>query len=269
MKLTQAQIQEFQETLWDYYAKHARDLSWRRTSDPYKILVSEIMLQQTQVTRVLPKYDFFLEQFPDVKALAAANLGDVLTAWSGLGYNRRAKYLWQAAQEIMQGHKGEFPKKLNALTTLPGIGKNTAGALLAYVYNEPVLFVETNVRSVYIHHFFADRSDVSDKEILLLLEQTLDRENPREFYWALMDYGSHLKKKQGNNIIKSKHYAKQSKFHGSKRQIRGQVIRLLTEKERAGSELAELITDKRLTVVLDELQKEGLVIHSHGVYRLG
>lgn len=185
--------QDFHDTIWAYYHDHGRhDLPWRQMTDPYAIMVSEIMLQQTQVSRVIPKYHEFLRQFPNVQSLAAARLGDVLRAWSGLGYNRRAKYLWQAAQAIADDFGGKFPDSRDQLVQLPGIGANTAGAILAYAFNQPTVFVETNIRTVYLHHFFADTEAISDVQIRKLLEQTLDHEQPREFYWALMDYGASL-----------------------------------------------------------------------------
>ena len=263
MELTRQQKTEFLEALWGFYARSGRgDLPWRLPEsddgfDPYKIMVSELMLQQTQVSRVVPKYEAFLERFPNAKTLAAAELGDVLRAWQGLGYNRRAKFLWQAAQAVTA--LGVFPATPDELVKLPGVGANTAGAIAAYAYNQPVVFVETNIRTVYIHHFFADRSGIADKEILALVEQTVDREQPREFYWALMDYGSHLKATVGNLNNASKHYAKQSAFHGSRRQLRGQVLRVLSAKALPLGKLQALITDDRLEAVLLELVRESLV----------
>lgn len=252
----------FLETLRDFYAQHGRDLPWRipepnGSFNPYKIIVSELMLQQTQVIRVIPKYYDFLERFPTVQILAQSDLGDVLRAWQGLGYNRRAKFLHGAAKIICE--LGRFPDTFPGLVQLPGIGANTAGAILAYAYNQPALFVETNVRTVYIHHFFADESDISDKTILSLLEQTLDREHPREFYWALMDYGSHLKASVGNLSKASKHYAKQSQFSGSRRQVRGQIIRLLSRGGHTLDQLHAAVVDDRLEDVLQGLVAEGLV----------
>lgn len=251
---------EFIETVWDYYHEHGRDLPWRQpepdgTFDPYKIMVSEVMLQQTQVARVIPKYEAFLAQFPSLQSLSAASLADVIKAWSGLGYNRRAKFLWQAAQAI----GAPFPDTREGLSALPGIGMNTAGAILAYAYNQPVVFVETNIRTVYIHHFFADRTDVHDKELLPFIEKTLDREMPREWYWALMDYGVFLKSTVGNMSQNSKHYTKQSTFQGSKRQIRGEVLRQLRDGPLEVSKLHERIPDERLTAVLQDLASEKLI----------
>jgi A/G-specific adenine glycosylase len=272
MELSKQQQTEFLDTLWDFYAKSARhELPWRQPEhdgsfDPYKIMVSELMLQQTQVSRVIPKYHAFLEQFPTVDTLASAELGDVLRAWQGLGYNRRAKFLWQAARAVHE--LGSFPGTREELIKLPGIGTNTAGAILAYAFNEPVVFVETNVRTVFIHHFFADKNDVHDKDILNLVEQTLDHEHPREFYWALMDYGSHLKTTIGNLNKVSRHYTKQSKFHGSKRQIRGAVLRALGTNAQTLAELREIIDDERLEEVLGDLKKEGLIRETQGAYCL-
>jgi A/G-specific adenine glycosylase len=227
-------------------------------------MVSEIMLQQTQAARVIPKYQEFLTLFPTVQSLAAASLADVLKAWSGLGYNRRAKFLWQAAGQI----KNTFPDTLDDLVALPGVGVNTAGAILAYSFNQPVVFIETNIRSVYIHHFFEDRRDVHDTEILPIVKVTLDKEHPREWYWALMDYGVYIKNTVGNTSRNSKHYTKQSTFAGSKRQIRGQIIRLLTERPVSDEEIRNIISDTRLDEVLNDLTKEQLIRLDGHLYRL-
>jgi A/G-specific adenine glycosylase len=272
MKLTAKQIRHFQETLQAYYSVNGRfDLPWRQPErdgsfNPYKILVSEIMLQQTQVPRVIPKYLAFLTQFPTIDLLARAELSDVLKAWSGLGYNRRAKYLQEAAKQIRLC--GDFPNSITELVKLPGVGKNTAGAIVAYAFNRPVVFIETNIRTVYIHHFFADKKDIIDKEILDLLEQTLDTKNPRDFYWALMDYGTDLKQKIGNLNKLSKSYKKQSAFNGSIRQLRGAVLRSLTDKRKTLSQLHSEPQDERLEAVVQALQNEGLIRRSGLYYHL-
>lgn len=250
----------FQQTVWDYYHDRQRDLPWRQPEadgsfDPYKIMVSEVMLQQTQVSRVIPKYEMFLVKFPSAQVLAKAQLADVLRVWSGLGYNRRAKFLWQAAQVI----DGTFPDTIRGLSALPGVGVNTAGAIMAYAFNQPVVFIETNIRTVYIHHFFTDRTDVHDKELVPLIEATLDAENPREWYWALMDYGVFLKNTVGNASRGSRHYTKQSTFQGSKRQIRGEVLRQLNYGPMEMSEIRARISDERVDEVLHELSKELLI----------
>lgn len=257
--------EHFLETLWEHYARHGRhELPWRLaepdgTFSPYKVVVSELMLQQTQVMRVLPKYQEFLGRFPSIETLAAAELGEVLRAWSGLGYNRRAKFLHQAVRTIVYDLHGHFPQDQTELIELPGIGKNTAGAILAYAFNQPALFIETNIRTVYLYHFFPGREEVHDSDILELLHKTLDHDHPREFYWALMDYGSFLKQTIGNLNVASKHYAKQSTFHGSRRQVRGQVLKMLGGSTKTLRELQGIITDERLPAVLEQLQQEGMI----------
>lgn len=262
---------DFQEAVWDYYAKHGRDLPWRQpeydgTFDPYKILVSEIMLQQTQVNRIAIKYQPFLDKFPEVKTLADAPLSIVLTEWSGLGYNRRAKFLHEAAKRL--AGKSE-PWTFEELVACKGIGPNTAAAVLTYAYNQQHAFIETNIRTVFIHHFFQDKIDISDKELLPLVEKALDQEHPREWSWSLMDYGVHLKTTVGNLSRQSKHYAKQSTFVGSKRQVRGRVLRLLQEGSTTHHGLARRIEDERLAVVLGDLVREGLVTETGDTFRLG
>lgn len=259
--------------VWDYYARNSRDLPWRTPEqsgvyDPYEILVSEIMLQQTQVPRVVPKYLEFLKAFPDVQTLSRSSLGDVIRAWQGLGYNRRAKFLYQAAQKIMTDFEGNLPISIAMLETLPGVGKNTAGAICVYAYNQPVVFIETNIRTVYIHHFFNDQDDVDDKKILDIVAQTIDYENPRVWYWALMDYGTYLKSQVGNSSRQSKSYVKQSKFEGSKRQIRGAVLRNLATDTYSLTQLSKLVPDERLHQVIDELEKEGLIVEIKSAYAL-
>lgn len=269
------EVAELRKVLWKFYESNARhDLPWRQPEangrfDPYKILVSELMLQQTQVPRVVPKFNEFIAAFPSFEALAAAPLADVLRAWSGLGYNRRAKFLWQTAQTVAQDFGGVLPTTRDALVKLPGIGPNTAGAILAYAFNQPAVFVETNVRSVFIHYFFADGSAVADKQIVALLEALLQGEpEPRALYWALMDYGTFLKQTTGNAARRSATYTKQSTFVGSRRQVRGQVLRALREKSKSLAVLRREINDERLESVLDDLVCEAMIAEDRGEYRL-
>lgn len=266
--------QQFQQTIWRYYETYGRhDLPWRLPEidgsfDPYKILVSEIMLQQTQVLRVIPKYLSFLEAYPSVDSLAAAPLGSVMKLWSGLGYNRRAKFLLRAAQAIIQDFGGRFPLEQTQLVRLPGVGSNTAGAIVAYAYNKPVIFIETNIRTVYIHHFFATQTAVDDKTIAAVVAETLDHDRVREWYWSLMDYGSYLKQTVGNKSRLSKIYAKQSPFVGSNRQLRGAVIRELLERPQTLLDLQVLLADDRLAAVLSHLVQEGMVEEIHGHFSI-
>lgn len=218
----------FVATIKTYYHKHRRPFSWRDRPTPYAVFISEVMLQQTQTHRVQPKFEAFVRAFPSFEVLAAAPLVKVLAAWQGLGYNRRAKFLKQSAEIIMEKHAGVLPKDPVDLVALPGIGPATASSLAAFAYNVPTTFIETNIRTVYIHFFCADKKDVHDKELLPLIAQTLDRDKPRDWYYALMDYGVMLKKQLINPSRQSKHHVRQSPFEGSDRQIRGTIVRLLT-----------------------------------------
>ena len=273
--VTNHNIKAFQSTVLSYYDTHSRyNLPWRGVEkngsiDPYKIMVSELMLQQTQVSRVIPKFNGFILQFPTVQALAQAQLSDVLTAWSGLGYYRRAKFLHQAAGKICADYGGTVPITVSELTTLPGIGSNTAGAIAAYSFNQPVAFVETNIRTVYIHHFFADQKIVSDKELSLLVKQCLCGMDPRTWYWALMDYGAYLKTTQKDAHKKSKSYKKQSAFEGSKRQVRGQILKILAQKPCTYDQLSQFINDTRLSLILGDLRHESLISFHEDVYYIG
>ena len=266
--LTDAPLRELREVVWEYYHSHARSMPWREEPTPYHVLVSELMLQQTQVGRVLPKYREFMARFPTIRAFTEASLGDVLSTWSGLGYNRRAKFLHAAAQMVVRDFGGVVPDNVEDLVKLPGVGRNTAGAILAYAFNQPIVFIETNVRTVFIHHFFADRTDVDDKELLPLVKLACDPEHPREWYWALMDYGTHLKQTLGNNVSQSKHYVRQSKFEGSRRQIRGRILKHLTGGPRQAKELLRLEPDERTLSVLTDLTKEGFIEGKAGRLRL-
>jgi A/G-specific adenine glycosylase len=263
--------QKFVRTVWEYYESHGRHgLPWRNVTNPYRILVSEIMLQQTQVDRVLPKYSAFLKQFPTCRALSRASLGDVLRAWQGLGYNRRAKMLHACTQRIAEDHHGKFPCTHEALVALPGIGHYTAGAIMAFAYNSPVPIIETNIRSVILHHFFHDATDVHDRAIMEVVERTLQHDRVRAWYYALMDYGVYIKKEFGNPNSKSTHYTKQSAFKGSDREIRGAILRLLGKGGRTRQALlTELpFEDVRIDAQVEKLLREGLIEEVSKKYQL-
>ncbi len=202
-------------------------MAWRSTRDPYHILVSEIMLQQTQVERVKEKYDLFIKLFPDIAALAKAPLSRVLQAWQGLGYNRRALALWKLAAQVKSQYAGKIPADREALRKLPGIGEATSGALCAFAFNLPCAFIETNIRTVFLHHFFPGKSGITDKELLPLVDACIDSKEPRRWYYALMDYGVHLKSSFENPSRRSRHYNRQTAFAGSNRQLRGLIIKKL------------------------------------------
>jgi A/G-specific adenine glycosylase len=255
-------ILSFKDTIYAYYRQHARRFPWRETKDPYRILVSEIMLQQTQTERVAGKYEEFIVRFPDFAALARSDLHPVLEVWQGLGYNRRAVALKETAVRMVREHNSRLPEDLDELIKLPGIGRSTAGAILAFAYGISVAFIETNIRRVFLHFFFPERDSVKDGEILPLVEQTLDRENPRDWYYALMDYGAMLKTKLPNPNRKSAHYTRQAPFEGSNRQIRGMILKLLLSLGplREGELIGKLNREpSRVHTILHEMQREEFI----------
>lgn len=262
-------ILAFQETIWQKGRELFREMPWRTDTRPYYVMVSEIMLQQTQVDRVVPKFEAFIERFSSVEDLSKASLAEVLQMWSGLGYNRRAKFLHEAAIKIMAEYSGVFPETGKELMSLPGIGVNTSGAMLAYSFNAPSIFIETNIRTVYFYHFFLGHDEVSDSELRAVVEATIDAEHPREWYWALMDYGSYLKRQGIGQNNKSSHYKKQSPLKGSVREVRGQIIKLLTATD--FDELAlrlKLLADERFEPAITSLQKEGLISKTGQMFHL-
>lgn len=246
-------INDFKKAIWLYYSEHGRHFDWRGVDDPYKVFISEVMLQQTQTARVAIKYPLFIARFPTFAALAEASLKDVLHEWQGMGYNRRGMYLHKAAQTIMQKHAGILPNDPELLDELPGIGAATAASICAFAFNRPTVFIETNIRAVFLHHFFNGKENVHDKELMPLIEAAVDQDNPREWYYALMDYGVMLKKSLINPSRKSKHYTKQSKFEGSDRQIRGRILKILTTS-------IDSISQKQMIALIDEDQERTLKI---------
>lgn len=300
-----ASLKKLYTAVWSYHKKHRRDLPWRTPHHitPYHIVVSEIMLQQTQVSRVLVKYEEFIKAFPDFKSLAAAHTPDVLRLWQGLGYNRRGLALKRIADIVMRDFDGELPRDPDTLLLFPSIGPNTVGSILAFTFNTPTIFIETNIRTVFIHFLFDNSATaksapnksklISDKELLTYIEAALsyskNHKNSREWYYALMDYGSMLKARlrtEGKHdpMKRSVTYKKQSTFRGSFRHIRATILKIYLEKPRLqkSQELQApatiinltkkvhslfkkenvpitLVTKENVAKALHALQKEGLV----------
>lgn len=270
---TTAKVKKFVEEIENFYNEKGRALPWRKTRDPYKILVSEFMLQQTQVGRVEGKYREFIAKYPDIRSLASAPLSEVLSIWSGLGYNRRARALSDTARVIMQRHDGRVPQNRDDLLRLPGIGQSTAGAIRAFAFDEREAFIETNIRRVFIYHFAKRRAQVHDEELLPLIEKTIKMaRSPRIWYWALMDYGSQLPKATANPNHKSVHYRKQGKFLGSDRQVRGAIMRILLKKGRvAKAQIINAVNDfpqHQINKGLETLLREGLLVRIDNTYTL-
>ena len=220
-------VRAFRKAVYAHHRATPRPMPWRETHDPYRILVSEVMLQQTQVERVRAKYAEFLATFPTLAHLAAAPLPELLRVWQGLGYNRRAISLKRCAEEIVARFDGRFPSDTSTLLSLPGIGPYTARAVAAFAFNRAEPFIETNIRTVFIHFFFHGREQVTDRELMPLVEATLDTPNPREWYYALMDYGVLLKQQHPNPSRRSAHHSRQSPFKGSNRELRSRMLRAI------------------------------------------
>jgi A/G-specific adenine glycosylase len=274
-------LSRFQKTIWNYYRSHGRTMPWRETRDPYRILVSEIMLQQTQVARVIGFYETFIKKFPDIAALARARTSDVLTAWQGLGYNRRALALQRLAKEVVKEYQGKLPRETEKLIALPGIGAYTAGALRAFAFDEPDVLIETNIRRVFIHFFFPEKAKqgllakraqvkVTDEAIRRYIERTVDHKRPREWYFALMDYGAMLgeasRKGSGmkNPNRRSAHYLPQSAFKGSDRELRGKILRVLIAKRKVATSALATLLGRPSEKILSALEKEGFLTKTKG-----
>ncbi len=264
-------VAEFQSMILDFYRQEGRSFPWRETRDPYAILVSELMLQQTQTERVVPKYLAWLEAFPTAADLAAAPFPQVLAAWSGLGYNRRAGYLQSACRQVMQEFGGVFPSTAKELQRLKGVGAYTAGAVAAFAFNRPEVFIETNIRSVYLFFFYPDQEKVSDAQLMPLIQATVYHQDPRRWYYALMDYGAALKKSTANPNRQSRHYSRQSRFEGSLRQARGAIVRQLSLGGNRPQALEDLAAGAgidlyRMQGAAESLVSEGMIMQRGNLY---
>ncbi len=275
LKLSNPQIKTFQEKILTWYTANQRDLPWRKTRDPYRILVSEIMLQQTQVNRVIPKYEAWFEAFPTIQDLAKAPVSDVLKHWSGLGYNRRALNLKKTAQVVVDRFNGIFPNDEKELLSLPGIGQYTARAIMCFAFDQQVAVVDINVKKVIltqllknqrmIHLADATKSKidkVSDKEIAAIAETLVPQGRAYDWNQALMDYSSLMLKKEKIDI------PKQSTFKGSRRYYRGKIVKLLIKKREIplqdiGALLKEDFSEEDnalINSIISEMKKEGFIV---------
>lgn len=273
-----AELTAFCERVRERGQELYRDLPWRNTHDPYAILLSEVMLQQTQVSRVMGRWEEWLDTFPSIADLAAAPLPPVLELWQGMGYNRRALNLKRCAEEVVSRFDGQMPQGHADLLSLPGIGPATAAGVRVFAFEEPDMYLETNVRTVFLHELCPDRDGVSDKELVPLVEATCPEAGPavRSWYYALLDYGAHLKKVLPNPSRRSKHHTRQSKFEGSHRQKRAFLLRRVLEGTASTEQLAEDLSTAERAVgrgavsaedceqILSELASEGFVARIEG-----
>lgn len=248
-----------------------RDLPWRNTRDPYAIWVSEVMLQQTQVTRVDGRWQRWMGRFPTIEALSEADQADVLEEWQGMGYNRRALALKRAATVVVEAG-GSMPRDLRSLTALPGIGPATAAGIRAFAFDLPGVYLETNVRTVFLHELLPDESDVADRQLVPLVAAACPAEDARGWYYALLDYGAWLKKVVPNPSRRSRSHTRQSSFEGSHRQKRAQVVRLLLAARPGGVTPAQVARELSLeedvaTGLLEELCREGFCTEHSGSWR--
>jgi len=253
----------FQRIVMGFYKDSRRPFAWRETRDPYNILVSEVMLQQTQTSRVEDRYPIFLRKFPTVRALARASQAEVLQAWEGLGYYRRAQNLHRAAIAVLENYAGQMPQSFDELVALPGIGHYTAAAVSVFAFEKPVPMIETNIRSVYLYAFCQGRCGVSDRELMQLIHDTMDAKRCRDWFYALMDFGVVLKRARPGINAQSKHHAKQSKFEGSDRQIAAAILKLVVANKRgvAVSEIQKHVNADadRVEKAVTRLERDGLI----------
>lgn len=254
-------LESFCALVWGRGVEHYRDFPWRHTHDPYEIWLSEVMLQQTQVTRVDGRWQRWLARFPSVEALAAAETADVLEEWQGMGYNRRALALLRAARAIADSDQG-FPCEYRELLALPGIGPATAAGIRAFAFGLPGVYLETNVRTVFLHELYPNETGVPDKRLVPLVDAACSQDDPRGWYYALLDYGAWLKRTVPNPSRRSRTHVRQSSFEGSHRQKRAAVVRVLLSARPAGVDQTLVarevgVDEDDARLLLEELEKEG------------
>ncbi|MBW2982971.1 Fe-S cluster assembly protein HesB [Candidatus Woesearchaeota archaeon] len=261
------QVEALQRKILDFYEKQGRSLPWRKTTDRYKVLVSEIMLQQTQVDRVTQKYEAWIKRFPTAKALAEAPLSDVLKLWSGLGYNNRAKRLHDAAKKVVEESDGEIPDDEEDLKRLPGIGPYTARSVLIFADNRDLATVDTNIRRILIHELGLPET-TTEKELFDQAEKLLPKGRSRDWHNALMDYGAlHLTSRKSGIRPKTR----QSRFQGSKRQVRSTLLKHALERGSVTEQEAEELfpdTEHDVKGILEDLEKEGLLEKGEKDYKI-
>jgi len=248
-------MKPFQRRILSWYKKNKRDLPWRKTTNPYRILVSEIMLQQTQVDRVIPYYLKFIKKFPDLETLAKADKKLVLQHWSGLGYNNRVLRLQQLTQILIKNKKS-IPQTAEELLQLPGIGAYTANAVLAFAFNKEVPVLDTNIRRVLMHELtLPEHIDI--KKLKKIAQSYILKGKSRLWHNALMDYGALVLTAKKTGIAP---LSKQSAFKGSDREVRGFIIKtLLKEKRISINKIKKSFPEKNILSIAKKMEKENLI----------
>jgi A/G-specific adenine glycosylase len=282
-----------QKRILPWYREHGRhDLPWRASRDPYRVLVSELMLQQTQVPRVIPKYNAFIAEFPTVRRLAVADRAAVLRHWQGLGYNNRAVRLHALARVVSERLDGVLPQEYDALRALPGIGPYTAGAIMSFAYDKPAPCVDVNIRRVLSRIAWRKSERPSQTAIdALALRAVTQAPSPHDWHSALMDFGSAVctarspkcascqvrplcaSKGMRPDEVASREHARQPSFLGSIRWWRGQILKRVLEEPRGRAALLRSIRNRpspaeraRFAQALGALEQEGLLRKRQGRY---
>jgi A/G-specific adenine glycosylase len=265
-KISSEHIMRFQKKVFLFYKKNKRDLPWRKTTDPYKILLSELMLQQTQVKRVVVYYEKWIARWPTIHTFASAALPEVLQMWMGLGYNTRAISLHKTAKKIVALFDGDVLRAMQQYKELPGIGKYTSHAVRIFSTNADLVTVDTNIRRIFISEFDLPEN-ISEHELWLLAEKCRPVGKSREWHNALMDYGALYLTAHKTGIRPT---TQQTQFEGSNRQIRAQILRHVLEKPMTGKELTQTlkIDQGRLGPILEKMINQHILMKKNNTYLL-
>jgi len=265
-RISAESIKRFQKKIFLFYKKNKRDLPWRKTTDPYKILLSEIMLQQTQVKRVVVYYEKWIARWFTIHAFASAALPEVLQMWMGLGYNTRAINLHNTAKKIVDIFDGDVLRAMQQYKELPGIGKYTSQAVQIFSTNADLITVDTNIRRIFISEFDLPEN-ISERDLWILAEQCLPVGKSRDWHNALMDYGALRLTAHKTGIRPT---TRQTQFEGSNRQIRAQILRHVLEKPMTGKELTQTlkIDQERLEPILEKMINQHILLKKNNTYLL-
>jgi A/G-specific adenine glycosylase len=264
MTITNQEIIKFQNEVFSFYHSQGRSLPWRKTTDPYKILLSEYMLQQTQVSRVIHYYEKWITKWPTIIFLAGASRKNVLQAWMGLGYNSRGINLHRAAQKIVDDYDGDVVQAMKHYKDIPGVGKYTSRAVQIFATNADIVTVDTNIRRILIYRFQL-AENIPDTELWTLAEQCLPHGSSRDWHNALMDYGALFLTSKKTGIPPK---TKQLRFQGSDRQIRAKILRQLINQPLSSTDISKKydVDPKRLELIIDKMVKQTLIVKKNNCY---